>query len=362
MGIALAAAAGWVVAVVSAGGAQAQVYGSLANFDVVNDTGYEAHGFEIEIDDPSYDRSKIYSVFGLDRNFGVPPESVERYGAPTIEETPGVGVKVRYEAAFAGGQWSVGTPTGPYANPGDSCWPRGNPLYTSGTLTCDHFGVATYGLPARVVYSWLVDTAPGGQSGVLTPIVAEVPAVRYAYQPQPPAPGEPQAPEPVEVEIEAHDEPGLPFGPAYWVKVYLRHADHVVELEDLMVDNAEVPGESEVEIEWELFQSGGDQDRLQDQILRDPEDASLVLRFEFYEYAGALKPDGEADCSGKNGQHGPDDCGGLGDYVGAQMAAFAAALPPAAVAVPALPSWAQAFGTVALGAGAARARRRRGRA
>ena len=49
--------------------AQATVFGSLGNFDVVNDTGHPAYGFEIDIEDPSYDRSKIFSVFGLDRVF-----------------------------------------------------------------------------------------------------------------------------------------------------------------------------------------------------------------------------------------------------------------------------------------------------
>lgn len=62
--------------------ASAQVYGSLANFDAVNDTGYVAHGFEIRIEDSSFDHTKIQSIFGYDRDFGVPPDSVVRYGAP----------------------------------------------------------------------------------------------------------------------------------------------------------------------------------------------------------------------------------------------------------------------------------------
>jgi len=63
-GIALAAA---VLAVPSA--ASASVFGSLSNFDVVNDTGKHAYGFEIEIEDSSFDSSHIYSVFGLNRVF-----------------------------------------------------------------------------------------------------------------------------------------------------------------------------------------------------------------------------------------------------------------------------------------------------
>ena len=44
--------------------ASAIVIGSLANFDVINDTGKDAYGFEIRIEDASFDHSKISSVFG----------------------------------------------------------------------------------------------------------------------------------------------------------------------------------------------------------------------------------------------------------------------------------------------------------
>ncbi len=326
----------------------AQVYGSLANFDVVNDTGHDCHGFEVEIEDASYDRSKITSVFGLDRNFGVPPTAVVRYGAPTITDVPGFGVRVRYQAQFVDGAWTKRTPSGPYANPGDSCWPFGNPLYNSGVLTCDHYGIATYGTPAKVNYRWLCDQGPGGNSGVLTPVPAEVPPVRYVYQPPPPPlPGQPPVPAPVQIEIEAPDEPDEPddlYGRAYWVRVALRHADHEVELDQLMVDDPEVPGDEEIEIEWELFQEGDAQGVLGDLQFLNPEDRALVLRYEFYEYIGPVKADGEADCSGANGQHSPEDCGGLGDYVGAQMAAIDAQ------PVPALPLFAHPVGLLGLGA------------
>ena len=68
--------------------AQATVFGSLANFDVVNDTGKDAYGFEIEIDDPSFDHTKIGSVFGLNRVFGFVaggnPLAVVRYGSAIL--------------------------------------------------------------------------------------------------------------------------------------------------------------------------------------------------------------------------------------------------------------------------------------
>lgn len=340
--------------------AHAQVFGSLANFDAVNDTGHTSHGFEIKIEDSSFHKSSIYSVFGLDRNFGVPPQSVVRYGAPTITEIPGVGVTVRYQASFANGAWSVGTPTGPYANAGDSCWPLGNALYNTGTLTCDHFGIATYGTPAKVSYSWLVDPT---NSGTLTPVEASIPVVNFAYVP--PAPGPAAPPRRVQVEIEAPGHGGggpedEVFGTPYWVKIFKQHNDHEVKLEDLMKGHPDVPDDQEVEIEWEIFQSGDKNGNKLLGIDLAADDRNVVLRYDFYRYQGELSADGEAICGKQNrGGDGatPEACGGLGAYVGAQMAGFNAVQPPLAPPVPEPAGWALMLGGLGL---AGWLRRRRG--
>src|SRR5579883_1551023 len=62
------------------------VFGSLANFDVYNDTGQDAHGFQIEFDGLS--AQQVIGTF---------PQS--RYGAPSIIPFAG-GVYVRYEAQY----------------------------------------------------------------------------------------------------------------------------------------------------------------------------------------------------------------------------------------------------------------------
>ena len=69
------------LALLAAPASAISVIGNLANFDAVNNTGHTAYGFEIELEDPDlwddassaglHGSSKyVYSVFGLDRNFG----------------------------------------------------------------------------------------------------------------------------------------------------------------------------------------------------------------------------------------------------------------------------------------------------
>ena len=71
--------------------ASAQItYGTLDNFDVINDTGHTAHGFEIELE--GLHASDITDTFGGDgrgfpsgRGFD-PNTAVQRYGAPTVSD------------------------------------------------------------------------------------------------------------------------------------------------------------------------------------------------------------------------------------------------------------------------------------
>jgi PEP-CTERM motif len=176
-----------------------------------------------------------------------------------------------------------------------------------------------------------------GNSGTLTPIVAGVPPVDFNYVP-PAAPG--GAPE-VEARIEApenRDNPNDPIGQPYWVKIFAQHVDHNVEVQNLMQGHPDVPDNNEAETEFAIFQSGdneGDLARKVNRFSLQAGDAALVLRYEFYRYIGPLKNDGSIDCSGKGGApHGVDDCGGLGEFVGAQMAGFNLVQPPLPVPEP----------------------------
>ena len=88
---------------IAPGVSSASVFGFLGNFDVVNDTGLTAHGFEIELE--GLHISDITDTFGGEgrgfpsgRGFD-PLQSVVRYGAPTLAEYSNgstFGTKVTY--------------------------------------------------------------------------------------------------------------------------------------------------------------------------------------------------------------------------------------------------------------------------
>ncbi len=306
---------------------------------MVNDTSKPAYGFEIEIEDPSFNHTKITSVFGLNRVFpsvSLDPTAVVRfgaYGAPIIEDISGFGVRITYGGVIG----STFTPGIPYTGtPNDSCWPGANPGWQS--ASCDHFGVSTIGSPAKTTYKWLVETSPG--SGVLTTQQVGIPAVSIAYTP-PAVPGgvgmvnaviEAIAPNPV--------NPGNPllWGEPLWLNTYTTNVGREIDLGDLLRGDPDQEA-AEIEIERSVFQmapigeNGANEMNEADVALNSGEEA-VIRRYEFYKYLGPVNPeDGEAQCEN------PANCGGegavVGAFVGAQLAGFnAVAAAPAAVPEP----------------------------
>src|ERR1051326_5021390 len=172
--ISLAFAALTCLALASGTARASQAYGTVNNFDTVNDTGVQCHGFEIECDDiRSTDITYTYDY--------------NHYGTPKITEdtftSPGhTNVHIYYQAIYTNNSgWSAYTaiPAGPipptaghqFTNPGTN-------------FGGEHFGVGFRVQPTKVLYFWLIDTgnhAPsrGGQVSVSTP--------PFTYSP--PAPG-----------------------------------------------------------------------------------------------------------------------------------------------------------------------------
>lgn len=318
---------------VSPGIGSAAVVGFLGNFDVINDTGSTAHGFEIDLE--GLHSSDITDTFGgVGRGFPSgrgfdPSTSVQRYGAPTITEYSNgsiYGTKVTYMGLFDGSNWDYGTPSGTFITPGDNCWSGGGVGYNAST-PCDHFGVGTTANATKTTYSWLLETAA---PGVLSNGVVSLPAPTWTVNPAPIAGNPPvvvaqiQAPAP---ENEAQ------FGEAIWVKVFTTELEIPIGLEELVGDNAKVQ-QAVTEIEWQLLQTdpgNPNAGKLESGYGAPvgPNAASILRRYEFYKYSGAYDPVDHQALVGSDSH--PAD-GEVGNYMGAQNAAAnlnAVPLPPA---------------------------------
>lgn len=277
-------------------------YGTMSNFDCVNDTGSETHGFDIEIEDcHSTDITYTYDY----NHYGKPAlfESVTAAGHPMVT--------VHYASAKnPNGTWAAHTivPTGPIA-------PTMGHQFTNPAINFggEHFGVGVRVSTPVVRYYWLLDDGAGNlvhgpQVLVAQPVYVYAPAVGQVVarieQPEPP------------------EKPVLEFGPASWVKeIITSHINPAkVKLEDLVGDD---PGHrqpwqngegSETEVEWQLMQTdfgaadkgkNGHLDGKGQKLAKG--DEVVTRRYEFYKYIGPVDAEtGEAvaDTVAADGIHG----------------------------------------------------------
>jgi len=310
--------------------ASAGVIGSLGNFDVINDSGSTAHGFEIELEGLRV--TDISDVFGgpgrgfpTGRGFD-PATSVQRYGAPSIVESNSTGTWITRITYFGildpnTQQWDYGTPSGTFITPGDNCWSGGGVGYSAAT-PCDHFGVGTKISPTKTTYNWLLESS--ANPAVLTNGAVTLPAPAWGVvQPPPPAPGEPLPPAlyGAQVEVQAPENKEL-FGEAIWVKVFTTELPEPVKLEDLVHGNPKLEL-VETETEWQLLQ--WDPKHPESAQIESgyalpvgPDAESILRRYEFYRFAGEYDPETHeaqfADGFGDSNP-GPND---IGTYLGAQ--------------------------------------------
>jgi len=315
--------------------AGASVVGFLGNFDVINDTGSTAHGFEIELE--GLHSSHITDTFGgpgrgfpTGRGFD-PATSVQRYGAPTITDYSDgsvFGVRVVYMGLFDGTSWDFGTPSGNFITPGDNCWSGGGVGYGPGT-PCDHFGVGTSKNATKTTYSWLLET---DQPGELSRNGALLPAPIWEILPAA-VPGDPPIAAAV-VEAPPAEQEGQ-FGEAIWVKVYTMEFEDEVDLEQLVADNA-IMQAIETEIEWQLLQTDPDNPEAGKleagygaPVGKDA--ASVIRRYEFFKYAGLYDEENHEALVGSDSHPADNE---IGIYLGAQNAAANLDIPVAPVPVP----------------------------
>lgn len=331
---------------IAPGVSSASVFGYLGNFDVINDTGSTAHGFEIELEGLRI--SDITDTFGgVGRGFpsgrGFDPlTSVERYGAPTLTEnwngTTFV-TKVTYLGLFDGNSWDYGTPSGSFITPGDNCWSGGGVGYSALT-PCDHFGVGTTATASKTTYSWLVESAT---PGVLSNGVVNLPAPVWNVIPN----ADVGLPPVVAAQIQAPaPENEAQFGEAIWVKVFTTEFEDPIGLEELVGGNAKVE-QAVTETEWQLLQTDPG-NPLAGQLESGygapvgPNAASILRRYEFYKYSGEYDPETHEawvtfSDSHPNDPNNPNDpiypfdptkTVDLGTYLGAQNAAVNLAAVP----------------------------------
>ncbi len=314
-------------------------YGSINNFDTVNDTGHECHGFEIELED-CHSTDITYT---FDYN---------HYGTSKITEDNSIPGHPKTTIRWAAkrnpdGTWSAYTavPSGPIS-------PTNGHMFTNPSINFggEHFGVGYY-VPVSVVrYRWLIDDGAGnlingGDVQVSTPTFTYYPPQVFA-NPLPQVQAEIQPPPAPEVEP-------LEFGKAVWVKEIrtTSHNNKEVKLRDLLSDDPDRPddknwknGEAdEVETEWQILQKdygkadGGVNGKKPAQAEDLPDgDEVVTRRYEFYKYIGPIDAEsGEAmgDAVDADGVHGSgikiingvevdlSTVEVVGEYTGAQMAA-----------------------------------------
>lgn len=294
----------------------ATIYGSIGNFDIANNTGEDACGFEIELEGvPS--ANNLYGWTG------------NRYGVPSI--TPyttalASGMRIRWASNDCSTSRTTAHPPGtPF---GGTCYQWYPATYA--TAGCEHFGVANYGGATKITSRWLVkDVANPGAYVAHDPAEA-IPFPYYAVQPAVVANAAPV----IIAEVQAPEPPEAPqrFGNAQWMKVFVRQLPRAVTLDELVTDNPlVVPMDpAQIEVNWTVIQAdppaGGNGTRTRSRnrggSTLDATTRTVVRRYELYAYTGVYDPvTHEALCADLIcATPGATE---LGDFISAQMAAVA---------------------------------------
>ena len=329
------------------------IYGSLGNFDVINDTGQPCNGFEIELE--GVQPGEVVYTFG--DTGGPNPTLYIRYGKPTIlPNATGTGSIVRYASKYDAvvKKFTDATPAAisPYpVTMGHQCWVFGSAAYPGSG--CEHFGVSLIANPSKTTYRWLVGNNTTGLLSVVgspgnpsIPAPVKVPAPVWNVV-QPPPVNNVFPPAEVVAVVQAPPAPPIPlggkgrWGEAIWMKIYKTELAQAVELEDLLLGERGVadPDVEPPEIEWQLLQSPpvgkppGAWEKSENGGAPGNGIESVSRRYEYYKYTGLTDPDpenlGEAFCDNPTALNQRARCGapdangvaGVGDLIGAQNAA-----------------------------------------
>ena len=316
-----------VIAMALPGMAHAQVIGSYDNFDVFNDTGQTAEGFEIDVED--VDPTQLTREFPS--NFA--QSWLIRYGLPTVisydwtstmpdaahsYDAGHKGVLVTWAATLQAGAWVAaqganqsglgvagnGTPYNPKPTltAGESCWwwGLGAAYPASG---CEHFGISFAGgvSPGKMTYHWKVPD-PTNTTLVNAALEASIPASPVLVVAPPVAPAAPPVIQAVaRAPADAGGDPNRPqalepqFGDAYWVKTVTTYSQQQAQLDNLQI---KVLGKLKTSrtISWKLLQrapglgaNAGMADREDNENDQFPNAkyVQVTKQYQYFKFAGA---------------------------------------------------------------------------
>jgi hypothetical protein len=289
----------------------ATLQGYLSNFDVVNETGQDAHGFEIRLEGATLN-DLYYTASG------------QQYGAAIVAPYA-TGVTVRWESPYNANSHSYAkrtpqhTPGAPYS--WNDCYQAGATYATAG---CEALGQGLR--PSQNVITatgrWLIEDSQN--PGTLIP--AE-PNVAIPFPSWSVIGGAVGASPTVVAQVEAPEPPETPevFGNAQWVKVYKTQLTREATPEDLTSNNPIVPQDAaQLEVAWDILQasppSNGNQTRHRNQGTISPDTRAIIRRYETYAYTGAYDATThKVACA--DGTCTAPSAGELGGFIAAQNSA-----------------------------------------
>lgn len=254
--------------------AQAEIYGTMSNFDTYNTTSESSEGAEIELE--GCHSSMVYNTF---------PAHYNHMSITDYVDGATFGTRIRFEEYNFNTAVTLG-----------SLNPNPNPVSTNGHALVnsdggEHFGFAVNEQPTATRFFWLNRLDSGQYERIgSTPLAIPNPTWTYI----PPAGGgagelqaEVRVPEPAEFHVQKPD--------SIWMKVYKSELNRPVELEELMSGNE--PGnivpqdEDEIEAEWELLEGGAM--KMHGGKLDDKDSKAVVRRYEYFVYTGAVDEENE---------------------------------------------------------------------
>jgi len=254
----------------------ASISGSLYSFDVVNFSGQDAHGFELQIEG-ALSGDLYYSY------------SWSRYGAPTTTAYA-TGIYLRYQSKYDSASGTYLSTTPKNITPTfqwQDCYSAGAGYATSG---CEHFGTTlTTRNSVTISGRWLVDDLANHGS-----LIAIDPPVTVAFPTWTVTPGT-VAPAVATVVVAPTPAPPARFGDAQWVKIFKTELPRSVGGDELVSGNAAAVPEdpTQVETAWDILQTAppGLQRRKNRSQRTNSSNLSIatgavVRRYELYKYTG----------------------------------------------------------------------------